>query len=241
MYVKATKREPYLLWLVAGLPLVGVYFLAPGSVQDLTSPTLALAASLIILLRSLRFEGALRVAWILIGAGFLQSAIGDGLWTLYEVVWEIEPFPSYADLFYVAFYPLITAGLVTLVRWHRAGDRDSLVDAAIVAIGAGVLTWVFIMSPYVFDSSMTLVERLVSLAYPVGDLLLLAVLVRLVFAPGKFSISTGVACLAWDESAAELLARADQALYASKDARAKNESHPARSSVTARVRPSPAL
>jgi len=192
VYVKAIKREPYLLWLVAGLALVGVYFffLASGSVQDLMSPTLALAASLVILLRSFRFEGALRLAWILIGAGFLQSAIGDGLWTLYEVVWEIEPFPSYADLFYLAFYPLIAAGLVTLVRWHRAGDRDSLVDASIVAIGAGVLTWVFVMSPYVFDSSMTLVERLVSLAYPVGDLLLLAVLVRLVFAPGKFSMSS---------------------------------------------------
>lgn len=143
-------REPYLLWLIAGLPLVGLYFLRTGSVQDLTSPVLALAASLVILLTSFRFHGALRLAWLLIGAGFLQSAIGDGLWTLYEAVWEIEPFPSYADVFYLAFYPLIAAGLVTLVRWHRAGDRDSLVDASIVAIGAGVLTWVFIMSPLRF-------------------------------------------------------------------------------------------
>src|SRR5665809_139369 len=149
MYVKAIKREPYLLWLVAGLALVGVYFffLASGSVQDLMSPALALAASLVILLRSFRFEGALRLAWILIGVGFLQSAIGDGLWTLYEVVWEIEPFPSYADLFYLAFYPLIAAGLVTLVRWHRAGGRDSLVDASIVGIGGGDVTWVFGVAP----------------------------------------------------------------------------------------------
>ncbi|MGH2775071.1 MAG: GGDEF domain-containing protein [Actinomycetota bacterium] len=188
--MKGIHREPYALWLVAGLPLVGAFFLAPEVIQDLMSPALALAASLAILLTSLRCDGALRLAWMFIGAGFLQSAIGDGLWTLYEVVWEIEPFPSYADLFYLAFYPLIAVGLVTLVRWHKAGDRDNLVDAAIVAIGAGVLTWVFIMSPYVFDSSMTLVERLASLAYPVGDLLLLAVLVRLVFSPGKSSMSS---------------------------------------------------
>ena len=188
--MKATRREPYLLWLVAGLPLVGIYFLAPGTVQDLMSPTLSLAAAGTILVRSFRFEGALRLAWMLIGAAFLLTAVGDGLWTLYEVVWEIEPFPSWADVAYLAFYPVMAAGLVSLVRWHKAGDRDSLVDASIVAIGAGVLTWVFIMSPYVFDSSMTLLEELVSLAYPVGDLLLLAVLVRLVFAPGHSSLSS---------------------------------------------------
>lgn len=177
-------------WLIAGVILVGAFFLAPGGVQDLMGPALSLAAAALILVMSFRFAGGLRLAWVLIGAGFLTTAVGDGLWTLFEVVWEIEPFPSIVDVVYLAYYPLIAAGLVALVRWHRAGDRDSFIDATIVAIGAGVLTWVFIMSPYVFDSSMTLLERLVSVAYPVGDLLLLAVLVRLVFAPGDFSMSS---------------------------------------------------
>ncbi|MGH2749316.1 MAG: GGDEF domain-containing protein [Actinomycetota bacterium] len=185
------QRAGYKLWLTAGLVVVGGYFPLPGGpVKDLVSPALALAAALVILLTALRFRGPLRISWLLIGAGLLQSAIGDGLWTLYAVVWEMEPFPSWADFFYLAFYPLVAAGLVSLVRWHGAGDRDSLIDAFIVAIGAGVLTWVFVMSPYVFDASMTLTERLVSVAYPVADLLLLAVLVRLVFAPGKFSASS---------------------------------------------------
>ncbi|MGH2698156.1 MAG: GGDEF domain-containing protein [Actinomycetota bacterium] len=193
--MKATPRETYKLWTVAGLLFVGAYFLASGGVQDLMSPALALVAAATIVITSLRFSGTLRLAWMVIGVAFLQSAIGDGLWTLNEVVWEIEPFPSFADVFYLAFYPLLAAGLVFLVRWHRVGDRDSVVDASIVAIGAGVLAWAFIMSPYVFDSSMTLLERLVSLAYPVGDLLLLAVLVRLVFAPGKFSASSTMLAL----------------------------------------------
>jgi diguanylate cyclase (GGDEF)-like protein len=193
--VKAIRREPYLLWLVAGLLLVSGYFFMPGGLQDLMAPAMSLAAAAAILVTSLRFTGWLRLAWMLIGSAFLLTAVGDVLWVLYDVVWEIEPFPSLADFVYLAFYPVIAVGLVALVRWHRAGDRDSLVDAFIVAIGAGVLAWVFIMSPYIFDGSMTIIETLVSLAYPVGDLLLVAVLVRLVFARGKFSISSGLLML----------------------------------------------
>ena len=188
--MKAIRREPYLLWLVAGLLIVGAYFFAPDGIQDLMAPAMSLTMAAVVLVTSSRFTGGLRLAWMLIGTAFLLTAAGDILWVLYDVVWEIEPFPSSADLFYLAFYPVIAVGLVLLVRWHKAGDRDSIVDGFIVAIGAGVLAWVFIMSPYIFDSSMSVIEKLVSLAYPVGDLLLVTVLMRLVFTRGKFSMSS---------------------------------------------------
>lgn len=188
--MKAIQREPYFWWLVAGMALVGAYFLMPLEVQNLMSPVMSVAVAGAILTRSFRFVGRLRLAWMLIGAAFLLTAAGDILWVLFDVVWEIEPFPSVADVVYLAFYPVIAAGLVLLLRWHKAGDRDSIVDAFIVAIGAGVLAWVFIMSPYIFDGSMRVIEKLVSLAYPVGDLLLVAVLMRLVFTRGKFSMSS---------------------------------------------------
>jgi len=188
--VKAIRREPYLLWLVAGLLLVGVYYVVPAAFRDWMAPAFSLIAAVAVLVVARRFGSGLRLAWTLIGAGLLASAVGDALWALYDVVWDLEPFPSIVDLAYLAYYPLIAAGLIVLVRWHRAGDRESFIDATIVSIGAGVLTWVFIMSPYIFDESMTLLERVVSLAYPVGDLLLLSVLVRLVFARDKFSMSS---------------------------------------------------
>ena len=37
--------------------------------------------------------------------------IAEQIWQLYDHVWEGEPFPSEADIFYVASYPLITAFL----------------------------------------------------------------------------------------------------------------------------------
>lgn len=194
--MKASTYQPHKLWTAAGLAIVGGFFLLPsGGAQDLVAPGVATIAAATILVKAFRFRSTSRLAWLLIGAGLLQSAIGDGLYVYYDVVLNSEPFPSLADVFYLAFYPLTAAGLVTLVRWHRAGDRDSLIDAFIVAIGAGVLTWVFIMAPYVYDSSMNLVEELVSLAYPVGDLLLLAVLIRLTFARGRSSASSKLLAL----------------------------------------------
>jgi hypothetical protein len=63
----------------------------------------------------------------------------------------------------------------------RAPDRDaaSLIDATIITTGVGMLSWVFLIGPYARLPDLSLSQRLVSIAYPLGDLLLLAVAVRL--------------------------------------------------------------
>jgi hypothetical protein len=78
-----------------------------------------------------------------------------------------------------------------------------LLDATIVAIGAGVLSWVMLVTPYVSDSSLSLLTRIGAIVYPAGDLLVLTLLLRL---------------LAAGESPADLVARADVALYRAKEA-----------------------
>jgi hypothetical protein len=66
------------------------------------------------------------------------------------------------------------------VRRGRAG----LIDASIITIGAAVVSWVFLISPVFGDASLRTIERIVTVAYPVGDLLLLAMTVRLFLTPG---------------------------------------------------------
>jgi diguanylate cyclase (GGDEF)-like protein len=53
-----------------------------------------------------------------------------------------------------------------------------------VATGLGLLSWTFRMKPIADDPSLTLGSRLISLAYPLADVLLLVVLARLVTGPG---------------------------------------------------------
>jgi diguanylate cyclase len=129
---------------------------------------------------------ARRLAWWLIAAAQGLFVVGDALFSVNELVLGIEPFPSLADAVYLPGYPVLAAGLA-LLALSRSTVRDwaGLTDAAIIAIGFGLLSWVLVMVPYFQDPSLGLVQRLVSLAYPVGDVLLLALAARLATSPGR--------------------------------------------------------
>src|SRR5438552_18954778 len=68
-------------------------------------------------------------------------------------------------------------------------DWESLIDAAIVTVALGVIAWELLMVPYAHDRSLSLIEKLVSIAYPLGDVLLLAVAARLLLGTGVRTFS----------------------------------------------------
>ena len=64
-----------------------------------------------------------------------------------------HPFPSLADVFYLAMYPIAAAGLVLLIRRRTGGrDRGSLLDALSVTTALALLSWIFLIDPYVQDA-----------------------------------------------------------------------------------------
>src|SRR5690606_36342346 len=60
----------------------------------------------------------------------------------------------------------------------RSGGHSALIDAGIVVTPLTLAGWLYIVEPFATDADLTMLERAVSAAYPVGDLLCLAVLVR---------------------------------------------------------------
>jgi diguanylate cyclase (GGDEF)-like protein len=75
--------------------------------------------------------------------------------------------------------------LLVMIRSRTGGrDRAGLIDALIIATGLGLLSWAFLMRPIASDTSVALGPRLVSIAYPLADVLLLAVIARLYTSPG---------------------------------------------------------
>ena len=94
-------------------------------------------------------------------------------------------YPTVADLLYLSHYPIVVFGVLLLVRSRtRGGDPGSLIDALIIATGFGVLSLVFLIAPNVHTEELPLLARLVSAAYPVMDVLVLAAAARLVVGPG---------------------------------------------------------
>lgn len=123
-------------------------------------------------------HGPRRRIWSVIALGQAAYIFGDVLWVLFESVLHIDPFPSVADVAYLSWYPLIALGLVFLVREkHRRVGRAALLDAAIISIGLAVLVTEFLVLPVAQDGQGGVLSQTVAAAYPLGDLLLLSVLI----------------------------------------------------------------
>jgi diguanylate cyclase (GGDEF)-like protein len=147
--------------------------------------TFGLSAVAAILLAVRANRSGARLTWWLLAAGQLLFVVGDVLFDLHERVWETDAFPSAADGFYLAGYLPLTTGLMLLIRARTPGrDRASVIDATIIATGLGLLSWVFLMKPAATDSTLTVVGRLISIGYPAADVLLLALVARLLVGAG---------------------------------------------------------
>ena len=163
-------------WTVAGLLATVGYFTLPyGSVAgSLIYDGLAAGSALVMLAVA---RG--RLAWWLFAAGTLLWAGGDAVYSYYVHGLHQDPFPSVADALYLGAYPLLAAGLFVLVRQRAGRSRAAVLDASIVATGAGLVLWTFVMQPIAHDGTVGVGTRVVGLAYPAFDALLLAVLARL--------------------------------------------------------------
>jgi diguanylate cyclase (GGDEF)-like protein len=183
-------RDRGWLWFGAlGLGLTIAYFLLPGpEEQDLfyQVPEMLAVVAIVAAVRLHRPGNA--TAWLLLAAGLALTATGDWTWVVLDRVFGADPFPSLADAFYLGGMATIAASMWLLIRGRLPeGDSAGVLDALIVTVSAGLLTWVLLMAPVVSETGQSAWELAVALAYPLIDILLLGVLVRLVLVPGRMS------------------------------------------------------
>ncbi|BCJ56506.1 hypothetical protein Asp14428_79810 [Actinoplanes sp. NBRC 14428] len=178
-------------WLAAGLLVTVAYPL----LDDGTPAAAVLyngfeVATLLAVLAGIRRRRPVhRTGWYVFAAAVLVRLAGDITYEIYRQVLDEPPFPSLADVFYLATCPLLAAGVLLIARGRLARDRAGLLDSAIIATGLGLVWWVFLVGPIAADASIPALERLVGAAYPVSDLLLLAVAVRLLTRSGRPTLS----------------------------------------------------
>src|SRR5271154_1504098 len=126
--------------------------------------------------------------WWLFAFGFLLYWMGDFYTYSYRayILHHEVPFPSIGDAIYLTVYPAQMLGLLLLVRRRNPQrNRNTLIDAAILTLGLSLLSWVLQIAPYIHEGSLALLPKLVSVAYPMGDIILLAAAIRLVLDPGR--------------------------------------------------------
>jgi diguanylate cyclase (GGDEF)-like protein len=183
---KGLRRRKNAWWwfLAAGAAVIIVYAVVTAPVRHLFSPMLAACATVAILVGVRWHRPRPSRSWYLFAAGMGLFAVADAIFGAFQVAGTLVPFPSPADVLYLAAYPCFAAGLVSLMTaWGSGVRRGAVLDAGIITLGMSTLTWAFIVMPYL-SSHLSALPLTVSLAYPLADLLLLGMAAKLVLVSG---------------------------------------------------------
>jgi diguanylate cyclase (GGDEF)-like protein/PAS domain S-box-containing protein len=183
------KARLWILYVVGALATVGGYYASGQTVWIFH--LIGLSAAVGIIAGVVIHKPEHKLPWILFAIGQILFVTGDVISYNYEKFFGIElPYPAISDAFYLAVYPCLVAGVLLIVRRRTAGrDRGGLIDGAMVAIGIGVVSWVFLIAPYLHDDTLTWLEKATAMGYPLMDLLLMAVTARLIAGGGRKPVS----------------------------------------------------
>lgn len=159
------------LFLAAGVALCAFYFAVPrGNAQSVIYDAIGVVSAAAIAYAVVLNRPEWRVPWLLFATGNLFFAVAD---IIFNVI-ENPPVPSVADWFYLAAYPILATGLGLLVL--HAGGRQRLAaldEAAILTAAFTLFQWVWIVNGIIHGPGST-AGRAVSVAYQIGDVVLLA-------------------------------------------------------------------
>jgi hypothetical protein len=169
----------------------------------------------------LETDNPARPAWFLLSLGLLATFVGQLSLAHLQLARNETPFPSVADIYYLLSYPfLIAAFLVLLNAYREAGfPIGSVAERAGILAGVGVVAAIVavpILRP-VAATGGPLLERILTVAYPILDLVLLlplALLLRValrlrgshagevwaLLASGFVFLCAGDICFAWFQS-----------------------------------------
>ena len=133
-----------------------------------------------------------RLAWALMALALTS-------WTAAELYWEAflasaasPPIPSPADVLWLAFYPLACSSLALLVRSRLPRLSTTVwLNGLVGGLGAAAASAAVTFDTVLRHASGDVGVVATGLAYPVGDLVVVTVLVGVTLASGRRSLSAG--------------------------------------------------
>jgi diguanylate cyclase (GGDEF)-like protein len=172
------------LVLLGGLILVPTalaFWLPEGSeAWVLANKAADLATTAVMLVGILRLPRGSRTVWWLLWAMSVVLVLADAVYDTLLYGLGVSPIPSPADVLYVAAYIPQILALALLVRRREPGqDRAAALDTALLTLALGSITLVLVVHPVVDGTVVVGPELVMALVYPAIDVVVLAVLLRL--------------------------------------------------------------
>jgi diguanylate cyclase (GGDEF)-like protein len=136
-----------------------------------------LSASIICIVRGLDKNPG-RVAPLALGLGLLSWSLGDVFLTIESLGGTTPSVPSVADVFYIGFYPLAYVATVQLLRTAMGRlSRPNWLDGIVAGLGAAAICAAFAFHSILHAAGGSVATAATNLAYPIGDLLLLSLVI----------------------------------------------------------------
>jgi diguanylate cyclase (GGDEF)-like protein len=122
-----------------------------------------------------RLDRAVRRAWWVISGGFACQLVAHTSWLIEETVLHRDVYPTVADYWFLAFVPLMFAGLLMLPGTNRR-QRDHIrlmLDVLTVGASTFMVFWYLVLGPVIAANGSSLGTKVLTVALPVGDLVLM--------------------------------------------------------------------
>jgi PAS domain S-box-containing protein len=150
------------------------------AMDDISEAVAALFAAVCTGVAARRNSGRSRLGWMLLSASAATWCAGQAVWSVYEVGMAVAvPFPSAADIGFLGAIPLAAAGILVFFSPARGtSTRFRLwLDGAIILLALFFVSWTLGLRSVVEDTADPVVDRIVNVAYPLGDIIIGTILV----------------------------------------------------------------
>jgi len=195
----------FLLWVVFGVGGDGRTL----QVDDIGQLVAAWCATVVCGTAAIRRTPG-RVTWALLAASSFSWGAGELVWCHYALVRHVSvPFPSLADVGFLAAVPLAFAGLLHyFMGRHRTGARvQAVLDGLIIATSLLFASWATILGPLYRSHQGGPFKQMISLAYPTSDVVMVSLVIILIARAGPTGrvrlglVMTGIVAFAVSDSA----------------------------------------
>ncbi len=162
----------FAVWLGSGW----THGLALKAIDDAVIVAVSWAALVFSTMTARAAQGRLRGGWWALVSALVAWNIGQIIWSYDELVLRDIPFPSVADVFFLAFPAMTCVALVLFWNRNRGRLRGLiLLDGLIVAGSLFIASWSLVMGELYEAGAASRLEFALSLAYPILDLVVVTI------------------------------------------------------------------
>ena len=136
-----------------------------------------LAAATVLIFVRASLEPVARRAWLSFGTAMALWCIGTIAWSIAYGGQANPPYPTFADVLWLLWYPFMAAGMVFLIRVRfRRFELHRWMDGVAVMLIVLVAGFGLVVQPLATHSTHSWLATVVDFAYPVLDVLLIGAL-----------------------------------------------------------------